>query len=249
MSTLLPLIGSESRVHATLQKVIRGHNLYTIDKEADDPWANRLCVLVGDTLIRLGNTQGDWGARFEAWLDEIEADGLPLPEALKRNVARRIEARRSGSGFGFVAQDLARWAGLEDEWHAAVAAERERRAAQDRADAEKRAVEEARWAAQRKAEYEKSKAEFALGVLIDPHHFERLCEEYGVALHPRTVGTLRARVTGVAPGKVTCEGRGGLRGVFDATYAVQSAMKAEQESLQADNQAPEASQADLDHLF
>lgn len=51
-------------------------------------------------------------------------------------------------------------------------------------------------------ELSQAQEQFAKGQMIAPELFIALCRQHGVALHPRTLGTLRSRITRIGPEKV-----------------------------------------------
>ena len=85
-----------------------------------------------------------------------------------------------------------------------LTASRERELLHHKRQEQQRFTEGQRW----QAELQQAERTFRNGGFIAAKHFIGLCDKYGIAIHPRTLGTLRNQIESLSRTHIRCKGEG-----------------------------------------
>jgi hypothetical protein len=173
--------------------------------------------------------ENNW-PKVEAWLAKRDAEGSPYTREKMLDWLK--QAREGGCYLASALVHMCRFLGLgaEVDQTLAVIRERSKKRTEEHEAMEARRKQQLRDAD--KAAMDKARADFIRGDRIATSHFERLCEENGVEMHIRTIGTLRKRIAAIGHKTILGQVRGGgMDGVHSAAHALKEALTAPKEPV------------------
>lgn len=133
--------------------------------------------------------------KVEAWLAKRNADGSPYTR--ERMLEWLKQAREGGCYLALALVHMCRFLGLGAEVAETIKAIQERSRKRQEEQAAETAKRAQQYADADKAAMDKARTDFLAGGQISPSHFERLCAENNIELHPRTVGMIRNRISSI----------------------------------------------------